>query len=79
MGLLQCLGMRPAILVGIRREDGIPVVGVDSLHYFWKERKPEETAADLSKIIDFYSKQWKVKHVLLVGYYFGADVVPATY
>ncbi|MGO7631962.1 AcvB/VirJ family lysyl-phosphatidylglycerol hydrolase, partial [Rhizobium ruizarguesonis] len=43
------------------------------------ERKPEETAADLSKIIYFYRKQLKVKHVLLVGYSFVADVVPATY
>ncbi|TCL69787.1 AcvB/VirJ family lysyl-phosphatidylglycerol hydrolase [Rhizobium sp. BK251] len=58
---------------------GIPVIGVDSLHYFWSERKPQETADDLTKIIDFYRKQWKVRHVLLIGYSFGADVLPATY
>ncbi len=61
------------------QKEGIPVVGVDSLHYFWSERKPQETADDLAKIIEFYRKQWKVKHVLLIGYSFGADVVPATY
>ncbi|MEZ2132071.1 MULTISPECIES: virulence factor family protein [unclassified Sinorhizobium] len=59
--------------------EGIPVVGVDSLHYFWAERKPQETADDLSRIIDFYRKQWKVKHVALVGYSFGADILPAAY
>ncbi|APO76175.1 type IV secretory pathway VirJ component protein [Rhizobium etli 8C-3] len=61
------------------QKEGIPVVGVDSLHYFWSERQPQETADDLEKIIEFYRKQWKVKHVLLVGYSFGADIVPATY
>jgi len=61
------------------QKEGIPVVGIDSLHYFWSERKPQETADDLGKIIDLYRKQWNVKHVLLIGYSFGADVVPATY
>lgn len=61
------------------QKQGIPVVGIDALHYFWSERKPQETADDLTKIIEFYRKQWKVKHVLLIGYSFGADVVPATY
>ncbi|MDM9625914.1 AcvB/VirJ family lysyl-phosphatidylglycerol hydrolase [Rhizobium sp. S152] len=61
------------------QKQGIPVVGVDSLHYFWSERKPQETADDLGKIIELYRKQWKVKHVLLAGYSFGADVVPAAF
>ena len=61
------------------QKQGIPVVGIDALHYFWSERNPQETADDLTKIIEFYRKQWKVKHVLLIGYSFGADVVPATY
>jgi len=64
---------------GKLQKEGIPVVGIDSLHYFWSERKPQETADDLGKIIDLYRKQWNVKHVLLIGYSFGADVVPATY
>jgi type IV secretory pathway VirJ component len=64
---------------GKLQAEGIPVIGIDSLHYFWSERKPQETADDLGKIIDLYRKQWKVKHVLLIGYSFGADVVPATY
>jgi type IV secretory pathway VirJ component len=64
---------------GSLQKQGIPVVGVDSLHYFWSERKPQQTADDLTKVIELYRKQWKVKHVLLVGYSFGADVVPAAY
>ncbi|QWW67126.1 virulence factor family protein [Rhizobium sp. WYJ-E13] len=64
---------------GMLQKEGIPVVGIDSLRYFWTERKPQETADDLSRIIEFYRKQWKVKHVLLIGYSFGADILPATY
>jgi type IV secretory pathway VirJ component len=58
---------------------GIPVVGVDSLRYFWSKKTPEETAADLATIIHTYEKRWKVKHVMLIGYSFGADILPAAY
>lgn len=58
---------------------GIPVVGVDSLHYFWSKRSPQQTAADLARIIGTYRKQWNVEHVLLIGYSFGADILPSTY
>ncbi|MET0749111.1 MAG: AcvB/VirJ family lysyl-phosphatidylglycerol hydrolase [Rhizobium sp.] len=61
------------------QDQGIPVVGVDTLHYFWSERKPQETADDLGRIIDYYTKHFKVQHVVLVGYSFGADVIPASY
>ncbi|MBX9468586.1 MAG: virulence factor family protein [Rhizobium sp.] len=58
---------------------GIPVVGVDSLRYFWSEKTPEQVSGDLATIIRTYDKRWKVKHVLLVGYSFGADILPAAY
>ena len=61
------------------KEEGIPVVGVDALRYFWTEKTPEQTAADLSRIIETYRKRWKVDNVLLVGYSFGANILPATY
>ncbi|GEO86361.1 MULTISPECIES: virulence factor family protein [Alphaproteobacteria] len=66
-------------VAGYLQKDGIPVVGLDSLRYFWSERTPAETAADLEKIIKAYEKRWNVRHVLLVGYSFGADVLPAAY
>lgn len=55
---------------------GIPVVGVDSLRYFWKERTPEGLAADMDRLVRFYAWQWKKKRVLLIGYSQGADVLP---
>lgn len=55
---------------------GIPVVGVDTLRYFWDRRTPEETAASLRLIMDHFSKVWNAPNVLLIGYSFGADVLP---
>jgi type IV secretory pathway VirJ component len=56
--------------------DGIPVVGLDSLRYFWTARTPEGLAADLDRMIDFYVRQLGKQRVLLVGYSQGADVLP---
>jgi type IV secretory pathway VirJ component len=58
---------------------GMPVVGIDSLRYFWSKRTPEETSADLKRIIDTYANQWNVSNVVLIGYSFGADILPAAY
>ena len=64
---------------GVFQSMGVPVVGVDSLRYFWNERQPQETADDLARIIGAYAEHWNVNHVLLAGYSFGADILPATY
>lgn len=55
---------------------GIPVVGFDSLRYFWKARKPEGLAVDLNRIIGYYAGHWGRSKVLLIGYSQGADVLP---
>lgn len=61
------------------RNAGIPVIGLNSLSYFWSGRTARKTAGDLGRIIDYYTRRLKVHHVLLVGYSFGADVMPASY
>lgn len=66
-------------VAGALQQRGIPVVGVDSLRYFWSERKPQETADDLARIIEAFRNEWNVEHVVLIGYSFGADILPATY
>lgn len=63
----------------VLQDDGVPVVGVDALRYFWSRKTPEQTAEDLSRIIRTYRKQWNVSNVLLIGYSFGADVLPSTF
>jgi type IV secretory pathway VirJ component len=56
--------------------NGVPTVGLNSLKYFWRERTPEETAGDVARILRHYLSAWNKKRVLLVGYSFGADVLP---
>jgi type IV secretory pathway VirJ component len=58
---------------------GVPTIGVDSLRYFWSRKTPAETASDLALLIEAYSTRWGTKRVILVGYSFGADVLPETY
>lgn len=58
---------------------GIAVVGVDTLHYFWSRKSPEQVAADLGAVIDHYAEAWQRPEVILVGYSFGADILPFAY
>jgi type IV secretory pathway VirJ component len=55
---------------------GISVVGLDALKYFWTDRTPEGTAADLSRIIEHYTAAWNKSKIVLIGYSRGADVMP---
>lgn len=55
---------------------GLPIVGIDSLRYFWNARTPESTAADLERVIRRYQAAWKRQRVVLMGYSQGADVLP---
>ena len=56
---------------------GMPVVGLNSLQYFWTKRTPDAASHDLQSIIDTYLARWKKSRVILVGYSRGADVLPA--
>lgn len=58
---------------------GIPSVGVDSLRYFWSERSAGETAALVDQLVDAYSRRFGTRYVALMGYSFGADIIPSTY
>ncbi|PZU21927.1 MAG: type IV secretory pathway protein AcvB [Shinella sp.] len=61
------------------QKNGVPVVGLDSLHYFWTKLTPAQVGRDLARIITHYRVEFGVKHVMLVGYSFGADVMPDAY
>ena len=58
---------------------GIDVVGWDSLRYFWGKKTPARTAHDLARILRTYGARWHTKHFALIGYSFGADVMPFAY
>jgi type IV secretory pathway VirJ component len=55
---------------------GVPTVALNSLKYFWTERTPEETTRDVARVLRHYLAAWNKQRVLLVGYSFGADVLP---
>lgn len=55
---------------------GVPVVGLDSLRYFWSARTPEGLAHDLDRVLRSFATQWKKSRALLIGYSQGADVLP---
>ncbi|WP_049696437.1 virulence factor family protein [Pseudomonas fulva] len=58
---------------------GYPVVGIDTLRYYWQHKTPEQSAADLSELMHHYRQKWGTKRFVLTGYSFGADVLPAIY
>lgn len=55
---------------------GVPVVGLNSLKYFWTRRTPDGAAKDLERILYHYLTEWKKDKALLIGYSLGADVLP---
>jgi type IV secretory pathway VirJ component len=58
-------------------DNGLPVVGLNALQYFWTKRTPDTAARDLETICERYLATWKKGRVLFVGYSRGADVLPA--
>ncbi|VVM50824.1 hypothetical protein PS623_00750 [Pseudomonas fluorescens] len=58
---------------------GYPVVGIDTLRYYWQHKTPEQSAIDLSELMQHYRQKWGTKRFVLTGYSFGADVLPAIY
>jgi type IV secretory pathway VirJ component len=63
-------------IAGALSAAGIPVVGLDSLRYYWTSRTPDGLAADTDRMIRYYLAHLDKKRVLLVGYSQGADVLP---
>jgi type IV secretory pathway VirJ component len=54
----------------------ISTVGWDSMAYYWKPRTPDQAAADLARILRYYLAAWQKQRFLLIGYSFGANVLP---
>jgi type IV secretory pathway VirJ component len=55
---------------------GISIVGLSSLRYFWSLRTPERAADDTAQILRHYLAAWGGTRIVLIGYSFGADVLP---
>lgn len=57
-------------------KEGIAVVGLNSLQYFWTKKNPEMAGKDLARILNYYSKTWDAQKFVLIGYSTGADTLP---
>lgn len=58
-------------------KNGLPTIGWDSLSYFWKARTPEQVAFDLDRVLRHYLEVWKKARIVLIGFSFGANALPA--
>jgi len=56
--------------------EGLPVVGWSSLSYYWTPRTPAGAEKDLERILRHYLKAWGKSRAILLGFSFGADVLP---
>ena len=63
-------------LAGLLAARGISVVGVDVLRYYWRTKPPEVAARDLGRIMQRYEQHWGDEQVILIGFSFGANVIP---
>lgn len=59
------------------RAAGATVVGFDTLRYFWKHKSAQQAALDLERILLHYVTNNSFKRISLIGFSFGADVLPA--
>lgn len=57
-------------------KNGINVVGLNSLQYFWQKKDPDIAGKALARILDHYSTAWDAEKFILVGYSSGADTLP---
>lgn len=55
---------------------GIPVLGINTFKYYWRSRSADESAAQLDALMTKYVARWGKRRVWLVGFSFGADVLP---
>ena len=69
------VGLDKGVSAELAKHD-IPIIGWDSLKYFWKRRTPEGGARDLDRVLRYYSQAWHRSRVLLIGYSQGADTMP---
>lgn len=57
-------------------KQGFEVSALNSKSYFWDKKNPDQTAADISKYLTEKLKGRKNQQIVLIGYSFGADVLP---
>lgn len=57
-------------------KQGFDVSALNSKSYFWDKKTPDQTAADISKYLTAKLNGRKNQQIVMIGYSFGADVLP---
>lgn len=55
---------------------GVPTIGFDAGAYFSVMRSPEEAAQALARTLRAGMQRWHAQRAIVIGYSFGADVMP---
>ncbi len=56
--------------------DGVRVIGFSTLKFFWHKQTPDAAAAAIARVIAHYGAQDPDARFVLIGYSFGASLVP---
>ena len=56
--------------------DGVRVIGFSSLKFFWHKQTPDAAAQAIARVIAHYGAQYPDARFVLIGYSFGASLVP---
>ncbi|CAM5305800.1 AcvB/VirJ family lysyl-phosphatidylglycerol hydrolase [Rhodanobacter lindaniclasticus] len=56
---------------------GVPVLGINSFKYYWREHDPQQTARELDALMTAHLDAWDKRRIWLIGFSFGADVLPS--
>jgi len=57
-------------------KEGIPIIGVNSLKYFWRKKTPDRFADDIKNLISTYNNKLGKNKVILLGFSLGANMIP---
>lgn len=63
-------------LAEVIHKRGYTIFSIDTKKYFWIKKTPEEVALMVSGLLRSYPKDFKGNNVVLMGYSFGASVIP---
>ncbi len=63
-------------LCGSLNKKGYDVIALNSKSYFWERKTPEQTSVDVTNYLNTKLQGRKNQQVVIIGYSFGADVVP---
>ena len=63
-------------IAAVLSANGMPVIGFNSLRYYWQPRTPEGAMRDVARVVAHYLHEYSLSRVVFIGYSFGADVLP---